>query len=139
MCFLIIRFTEAAELLQVTWFEIKGTLKWEQLSVETNYAAHLIFKTTQNSTGLDTFQEASVSVGSLQRKKVVSINPRLVRPRDKCIGLPIKRWDGWMEMELGQFYCDGGTGEVVISFSENSHQNELKSGLIVAGIEVRPI
>jgi Phloem protein 2 len=52
----------------------------------------------------------------------------------------VKRLDGWMELELGHIYCDDGTRdtEVAVSLMETDDENE-KGGLIVAGIEVRPI
>ncbi|XP_078150768.1 F-box protein PP2-B10-like [Carex rostrata] len=135
-----LRFPEVAELLKVHWLEIKARINLDGFIPETNYAAHLIFKIKSNTCGLDTLQKASISMGGHKWKKIVCIKPRVARPRNKCIGLPVKRSDGWMEIELGQFYCNDGTGnqEVVISFKENN-DNIKKSGLIIAGIEVRPI
>jgi Phloem protein 2 len=129
-----------AELLKVWWLEITARIRFDELLPETNYAAHLIFKTTPNSRGLDAFQVAMVSSGSLQWKKVVCLKPRVMRSRNKTIGLPVKRLDGWMELELGRIYCDDGTRdtEVAVSLMETDDENE-KGGLIVAGIEVRPI
>ncbi|KAJ4781881.1 F-box protein PP2-B11 [Rhynchospora pubera] len=133
------RFPEVAELLKVWWLEIKARISFSELSPETNYTAHLIYKTAESSTGLDTFQEATVSFGTLQWKKVVCLKPRVARPRNKCIGLPKERPDGWMELELGQFYCDDGTGdrEVEVCLME-TNDDVKKSGLTVAGLEVRP-
>lgn len=129
--------------MKVWWLDITARIKFGEILPETNYAAHLIFKITPNSSGLDTFQEAFVSVGSLQWKKVVCLKPRLARSSNKCIGWPVERSDGWMELELelGQFYCDNGTGtgnqEVVVSLKDTDDDNK-KCGLIVAGIELRP-
>ncbi|VFQ78858.1 unnamed protein product [Cuscuta campestris] len=51
---------------------------------------------------------------------------------------PRKRsYDGWMEVELGEFFVEeGGGGEVVVSLMEINSQ--WKSGLVVEGIEIRP-
>ncbi|KAF3338399.1 hypothetical protein FCM35_KLT17236 [Carex littledalei] len=133
-------FTEVAELLQVWWLEVHARINFENLSTETEYAVYLIFKTTPSSYGLDTIQEASVSVGSLSRKKFVCSKPSDETSLFTQIGLPVNRPDGWMELELGQFNCDHGTSdqEVVVGFKETNDNNE-KSGLIIAGIELRPI
>ncbi|XP_078150769.1 F-box protein PP2-B11-like [Carex rostrata] len=132
------RFEEVVGLLKVHWLEIQETISFIRITAETTYAAYLIFKTTPNSICLDTLQEASVSVGDLQLKKDVCIKPRVPNPRNKCNAFPINRSDGWMELELGQFYCDGHGGEVVVSLRDINIKNE-KNGLIVAAIEVRPI
>ncbi|PIA36200.1 hypothetical protein AQUCO_03400247v1 [Aquilegia coerulea] len=49
-----------------------------------------------------------------------------------------KRDDGWMEIELGEFYNDQGEdGEVQMTLTEIKG-GHLKCGLIVQGIELRP-
>ncbi|KAL5567375.1 hypothetical protein UlMin_030539 [Ulmus minor] len=51
---------------------------------------------------------------------------------------PKERADGWLEVELGEFYCNAGEeGELEMSMKEISRVN-WKSGLIVQGIEIRP-
>ncbi|KAJ4801950.1 F-box family protein-like [Rhynchospora pubera] len=134
------RFTEVAELLKVWWLDIKVRIKLNELLPKTKYTARLIFKTAPTSMGLDAFQEASVSMGSLKQKNVVCISPRVAVPPN--VGLPVRRSDGWMELELGQFYCDvdniTGDREVVVGLMETDNNN-MKTGLIVGGLEVRPI
>ncbi|PWA74469.1 F-box domain, Phloem protein 2-like protein [Artemisia annua] len=49
---------------------------------------------------------------------------------------PTTRKDGWMEIELGEFYGDDGDeGKVEMKFQEH---DSWKGGLIVEGIELRP-
>nr|GEY04370.1 hypothetical protein [Tanacetum cinerariifolium] len=49
---------------------------------------------------------------------------------------PTTRNDGWMEIELGEFYHDDGNeGDVEMKFQEH---RTWKTGLIVEGIELRP-
>ncbi|XP_078150767.1 putative F-box protein PP2-B12 [Carex rostrata] len=81
------RFKEVVGLLKVHWLEIQAMISF--LSGQ--------HKTTQNSTCLDTLQEASVSVGNLQLKKDVCIKPRVPNPRNKCNAFPVNRSDGWMD------------------------------------------
>ncbi|PON76584.1 Phloem protein [Parasponia andersonii] len=51
---------------------------------------------------------------------------------------PKERGDGWIEVELGEFYYDGRQeGELEVSVLEVSGGN-WKGGLIVQGIEIRP-
>ncbi|XP_078150711.1 F-box protein PP2-B10-like [Carex rostrata] len=132
------RFTEVAELLEVWWFSIKARRCFLGLSPNTKYGVYLIFRTRQDSEGLDAIQKASVSVGRKGSTKYVCLKPPTATPPG--IGLPVKMSDGWMELELGQFECDIVTGDkdAVISIEETKTDNR-KTGLIVAGIEIRPI
>ncbi|KAM5576568.1 F-box protein PP2-B10-like [Rosa sericea] len=53
---------------------------------------------------------------------------------------PKERADGWLEIELGEFFCEGGEeedGELEMTCSEINGAFA-KGGLIVQGIEVRP-
>ncbi|KAL5702494.1 hypothetical protein ACHQM5_027707 [Ranunculus cassubicifolius] len=51
---------------------------------------------------------------------------------------PIDRKDGWMEIEMGEFYNDqGDDGEVTMTLKE-TNSGHWKGGLIVEGIELRP-
>lgn len=137
---IIKRFTVVAELSKVWWLEIKATINFRTLSANTKYGAYLIYKTTPDSVGLHVLQEASVSVGSIQEKKNVCLKESRRAPRNRnVVGLPVEK-DGWMELELGQFECDNVTDDkkAEISIMETDGHNE-KRGLIVAGIEIRPI
>ncbi|XP_043722219.1 putative F-box protein PP2-B12 isoform X1 [Telopea speciosissima] len=52
--------------------------------------------------------------------------------------VPRERWDGWMEIDMGEFFNDrGDDGEVEMSLLEVKRGN-WKSGLIIQGIELRP-
>lgn len=60
------------------------------------------------------------------------------RARDNDYEHPNERGDGWMEVELGEFFYNGGQeGELEISVLEVKGGN-WKGGLIVQGIEIRP-
>ncbi|PKU62638.1 Putative F-box protein PP2-B2 [Dendrobium catenatum] len=66
-------------------------------------------------------------------------DPNEQERRDRgMVGKPQTRWDGWMEILLGEFYNEEGDDrDVTMSFSEIKGGN-YKSGLIVQGIEIRP-
>ncbi|ONK79854.1 uncharacterized protein A4U43_C01F10840 [Asparagus officinalis] len=160
------RFAEVAYLLDVCWLEIHGRIETRILSPKTNYAAYLVFKLDPSSRGLSfPVQESSVKFGAHESKHSVCIQPngapgrrvhRMYRPfgrrrtivcdpesEDSSVDLgesrvPSSRTDGWMEIEMGEFFNDDGDdGEVDFRFLEVNGGN-WKSGLTVLGIEVRP-
>lgn len=47
------------------------------------------------------------------------------------------RVDGWMEIELGEFFVSEEDGEVEMGLVEVKGRN-LKKGMIIEGIEIRP-
>ena len=56
--------------------------------------------------------------------------------KKESIGIPMRREDGWMEIEMGEFFCGEADEEVLMSLMEVGYQ--LKGGLIVEGVEIRP-
>ncbi|XP_038970928.1 F-box protein At2g02240-like isoform X2 [Phoenix dactylifera] len=158
------RFSEVAELINVCWLDVGGTIQSRVLTPKTIYAAYLIFKVDQNSRGLGfPNQETTVKLGSQVSKHTVNLQPiaakRLMRTRLRMLNLiwnateeghadaeenqiaartPQARADGWMEMEMGEFYNDDSEdGEVELSLMEVKRGN-WKSGLTIQGIEIRP-
>ncbi|KAL2325559.1 hypothetical protein Fmac_024617 [Flemingia macrophylla] len=138
------RFKEVAELRTVSWLEIGGKIETKILSAKTVYGAYLIMKISPREYGLDGVAcEVSVEVG----KKVKSGRVFLCRKDEKKkkkhdddddegIGVPMEREDGWMEIEMGEFWSGEGEEEVMMSLMEVGYK--LKGGLIIQGIEVRP-
>ena len=63
----------------------------------------------------------------------------MLRKRDIEGGerFPSEREDGWMEIELGEFFSGEAYEEVKMSLMEVKGY-QLKGGLIIEGIEVRP-
>ncbi|POO02993.1 Phloem protein [Trema orientale] len=154
------RFEDVAELIDVCWLEIRGKIDVSLLSPSTLYTAILVFKSTEEAYGFS-IQAGKGAVGlaegeKLTRKIVLDVkrrqgqsrrrnrrqrrNRNLVesqRGRDDELYYPRVRGDGWMETELGEFFCDGGQeGELEMSIMDLS--SHWKSGLIVQGIEIRP-
>ncbi|XAR52661.1 hypothetical protein NMG60_11020843 [Bertholletia excelsa] len=148
------RFGEAAELVTVSWLEIRGKLNTRLLSPRTAYAAYLIADVADRAYGLDSLpSEVSVEVGGKRRsrgsvylrrggpsRRDSSVDTVRMRKRVEAERVLRDREDGWLEIELGEFYCDidGGDEEVTMSLKEVKGEH-LKGGLIVKGIEVRPI
>ncbi|XP_062220688.1 F-box protein PP2-B11-like [Phragmites australis] len=161
------RFSEAAKLRAVCWLEIRGKIDSKMLSQNSTYAAYIVFKIDDKHYGLDSpVQEATVSIGENKSNRQVCLEGydnkdddedevpqnhrpmmsgmrrllrrnRRVRPPAACVQLPQERSDGWMELEMGEFYNEeGDDGEVSVSLMETRGGN-WKKGLIVYGIEIR--
>ncbi|KAL6911224.1 hypothetical protein ACP4OV_000029 [Aristida adscensionis] len=149
-------FSEAAELLFVCWLEIRGEIQSKMLTQDSTYVAYIVFKLADRSYGLDfPVQQASVSIG--ERKSTSQVCLETFEDEDEALEnylngmrrqlggcppganvlLPKKRDDGWMELEMGEFYNEkGDDGVVSISLTEIV-KLYAKKGLIVQGIEIR--
>ncbi|KAF8038852.1 hypothetical protein BT93_B1414 [Corymbia citriodora subsp. variegata] len=144
------RFQEVAELRTTDWLEIEGQLTTAMLSPNTLYGAYLIMKISHRAYGLDVMpSQASIelqnqvvftSTAILQQGHRESRNRRRLGVEGEA-KVPVEREDGWMEVELGEFFNGGGSGEndevVKVSFKEVKGY-QLKGGLVIQGIEVRP-
>ncbi|KAL7619154.1 putative F-box protein PP2-B12 [Lactuca sativa] len=149
------RFSKVAELLAVCWLEIKGNFRTKMLTSATSYAAYLVYNIGEISHGLDFTGKTLVRhVGGDDDDDDVAKTVYLKPPKtggglqDGCRdgevmmmgGGPQRRVDGWMEIELGRFYNGENAidDEVEMCFME-TRQLHWKSGLIVEGIDIRPI
>lgn len=152
--------------MSVCWLEVHGRLNTSVLSIDTRYVAYLVYKSTPNVYGFEN-QPAEVSIGVNgveSRTKTVFLDPEALQRRRYGHGLagrrlgiinrvirlgnhpttapplngPKQRQDGWLEIELGEFYNKKGReGELEMSVMEVKGGN-WKGGLIVQGLEVRP-
>lgn len=79
----------------------------------------------------------SFSIGNRWRQRTTSVlNGEISSDRK----YPKVRGDGWMEIEMGEYFNKGGGGEdkeLEMSVME-VERGDWKSGLIVQGIEIRP-
>ncbi|KAL8237430.1 hypothetical protein R6Q59_018511 [Mikania micrantha] len=151
------RFPEVIELKTITSLEIEGRIDTQDLSPNTTYGAYLIIKVSDRAFGLDsipsetsiTKHECSVtnttflcplddqkqqfeSLFFMNRRRMM--DKRVVEGDDRR---PSTRGDGWLEVELGEFYVGEKSERVTMNLMEvKGHQ--LKGGLIIEGIEVRP-
>ncbi|KAG6645959.1 F-box protein PP2-B15-like [Carya illinoinensis] len=152
------RFSEVAELRTTNWLEIHGRIKTQNLSPNTTYGAYLVLKIYDRAYGLDSIpSEISVSVGDKicngtaylrhgDRKKQQMESPFYINSIEmlrKRVAegdgreVPRERDDGWMEIELGEFFSGEDSEEVKMSLMEVKGY-QLKGGLVIEGIEVRP-
>lgn len=133
------RFAEVGILIEVWWLDIRGVIASVMLSPKTTYVAYLVFQINTDSWGLSMPATTIVSYGGIRNE---TSNVWLQQPRGRgwrqtqTHAPHTIRKDGWMEIELGEFYCDDGDeGEVEMVFQEH---RSYKGGLIVEGIELRP-
>lgn len=154
-----------AELLDVCWFEVRGKININMLSTGTNYAAYLVFTCKSRTYGFEHQPaEAFVSIsGHESEKRIVCLDPEgaerqryqivprriglfyhRLRQRRQDMSMeqnteyPKQRKDGWMEVELGEYFVEGGQdGDLEVSLMEVKGGN-WKRGLTIQGIEIRP-
>ncbi|KAL8208890.1 hypothetical protein R6Q57_008302 [Mikania cordata] len=151
------RFSEVIELKTISNMEIEGTIQTQDLSPNILYAAYIIIKISDHSFGLDSIPcetsitNATCSVTNTaylcaldeqkqQLKSLFFMNRTQMMDKLVVKGegqRPSKRGDGWMEIELGEFFVGEKNEGVKMSLMEvKGHQ--LKGGLIIEGFEVRP-
>ncbi|KAM1039126.1 hypothetical protein ACFX13_034447 [Malus domestica] len=141
------RFEEVAALVVVWWLEIRGKIDTRILSPSTVYKAYLVFMLSEGARGFDRDDPLEVKVGlfgeeETSSKRIVFLGRQNITGRPMEIDetqYPKKRPDGWLEVEIGEFFCpgeeDGGLMEMTCM---DVDLHRMKRGLIVQGIEVRP-
>ncbi|XP_048533986.1 F-box protein PP2-B11-like [Triticum urartu] len=159
-------FREAAQLQGVWWLLIRGEIHSTMLSPNSKYAAYMVFKLADEFIKLDfPFQEASITVGGnddstrqvclqaymedgddgVPRKHILRCSWEDYMPHTSCDAIPLtddvmlprKRVDGWMEVELGEFYNGESCDSDVSVCLKETEGGVWKTGLIVWGIEIR--
>ncbi|CAF2015724.1 hypothetical protein YC2023_086268 [Brassica napus] len=126
------RFEEVAALLMVCWFEIRGNISSSMLSKGTVYGAYLVFKEGE----IGAFGFRSQPLETSFRYILGSTRTGLCNDRRAFLesGMPE---DGWLEIELGEYYVGFDEEELVMSVLE-TREGGWKGGIIVQEIEIRP-
>jgi hypothetical protein len=166
--FLTSRFSKVIELVSVCLLSINGIINIKELSPSTHYAGYLIFKLTNDAFGLSSLRQISFvevdgqRVGKVYTSSLHPCNRSSCELHMECessmmeephnhdqeddggdiivVRYPWQRVDGWMELEMGDFYTgtsDNATTNVKIGLTEHE-ELQWKKGLIVEGIEIRP-
>ncbi|KAJ0034383.1 hypothetical protein Pint_25376 [Pistacia integerrima] len=113
-----------------------GKIDTKILSPKTNYGAYLVFKLTESTSG---FRTRPVKLGVYLEgidngeRRNVYLDPPRNTPK-----LSQKRGDGWMEIEMGEFFNENGDNGMLICSVFYFKGLHTKRGLIVEGIELRP-
>ncbi|XVF31414.1 hypothetical protein REPUB_Repub16aG0144000 [Reevesia pubescens] len=153
------RFLEVAELRTIWWLEIEGKINSRMLSPKIDYEAYLIVKFIDRAYGLDLLpskvwvevgnhkSEGTVYLRQYQSKKqcleTIWFGNRIEAMRSRGFRgfeerVPSNREDGWIEIELGNFYNHGSADVEVKMCLKEVTGTHLKGGLVVEGIELRP-
>lgn len=105
------------------------------LSQNTYYGAFLVVKFANRAFGLDHLpSEVLIEVGDSRYEGTICLCHSKSSDRIR------ERSDGWMEIEIGCFHTDDGSTEKQVKMSLKEVKGvHLKGGLIVEGIEVRPM
>ncbi|CAI0545760.1 unnamed protein product [Linum tenue] len=132
------RFGEVAELQYVWWFDIKGRIETRMLSPATNYAAYFVFQFSRERRGfsdkaIDLRVQLEKSGEEEAESKCVIIDPPDGVPKPYQ-----ERGDGWLEIEIGEFFNDIGVDDTLLCNLMETDGSFFKAGLIVEGIEFRP-
>lgn len=116
------------------------------LSQNTTYAAYLVLQLVDRAFGLDTVaSEGSIEVGNYKIKRAIDLKSEKFKrwaglkelKEGEEIGIR-RRGDGWLEVELGEFRCNGRKEEEVNMRFKETKGVHLKGGIVVEGIELRP-
>ncbi|CAA3012818.1 Hypothetical predicted protein [Olea europaea subsp. europaea] len=135
--------TEVAELRNVCWLDIMGTIDVKNLLKNTDYGAYLVFKLKDGWS--KELEQVKSSVRFVKDKddgiedEGVTVFLDDKKEVDTYEQVPHLRKDGWKEIKLGDFFNEGGDeGNVEMRLFETKKLH-WKFGLLVKGIEVRPI
>ena len=106
-------------------------IETKNLSRGTTYAAYLVYQLSQDRYG---FASPLLARISYQQSDLVTVHRVILDPTAPRAR---HRRDGWMEVEIGQFFIEEEDGDNVVECSIKEVSN-CKRGLIIEGIEVRP-
>ncbi|KAM3704727.1 hypothetical protein ACB098_03G027300 [Castanea mollissima] len=117
-----------------------------QTKKERSKCAYLIMKVSNRAYGLDSIpSEVSIEVGNkvcygmayLRHEDGMQQQMEYMFYRNRIEVLRKRGGDGWLEIELGEFFSGEANEEVKMSLMEVKGY-QLKGGLVIEGIEVRP-
>ncbi|KAL4273222.1 hypothetical protein GQ457_13G016690 [Hibiscus cannabinus] len=130
------RFLEVAELKEVGWLDVKGTIETKILSPNTMYVAYLVYKFAASRYGFEKKPvDLHVELGESDAGRTFRI---YLDPSTNIPQFSREREDGWMEVKLGEFFNEhGDDGKATCSLREVDNYTP-KRGLIIEGIDIRP-
>jgi hypothetical protein len=133
------RFPEVAYLRLVWLLGIRWMINTLALSPNTQYAAYLVFKMIDAEGFQNCPLELSVGVGGSHSSTKIVCYYRNVEGRlhNRVAGsqCPSVRSDGWLEIEIGEFFNSGLEDVVLMNVKQTDYW---KKDLLLEGIEVRP-
>ncbi|KAF6153258.1 hypothetical protein GIB67_029162 [Kingdonia uniflora] len=138
-CYDMYRVGEVAEVGMMSGMEVHGSIRSQELTRETTYGAYFVYYLPDNDDVkgfaiADPPLEVVVKICGSKRQRYVCLDPQ-----NQCQdSLPPRlRRDGWMEIEMGDFY-NGYSGNAKVETSVKQKEDDIMSGLFIQGIEFRP-
>lgn len=122
-----------AKLKIVWWLDVSGRLGTKLLSPGTSYAVFFVFKFGKKTFGF-TDQPVELSV-RCEGSPTVSHKRVILDPSGDGVR---QRQDGWMEVEMGDFFNDFEDDVLVEYKLWEVNTTFAKKGLVVEGVEFRP-
>ena len=124
------------ELIIVWWLHIAGTVREEWLSPATNYKAYFVYQLNPRARG---FKVTPVELVLGNSSKTCYLDPSPAAPMtsDGTGAVPKTRKDGWLEIEMGNFFNVGFSGAAIDLLVKEYEAT--KTGLLVQGFEMRPL
>lgn len=135
------RFAEFVEILSHHEFRIKCDIEKQMLSSDTTYACFLVFKLSEKCRGLKCPVKARdlLPYKKVERTKIISFTSPSTVNLDKIKWIPKLREDGWMEVIVWETISDMHNGESIPMDLKLISFEGTMFGLIVCGIEFRPM
>ncbi|GLT68441.1 hypothetical protein SLA2020_406730 [Shorea laevis] len=131
------RFSEVAHLLEVCWLEIRGRIETNILSPNTRYGAYFIYTIEGHFHRLYIPAKVSIKFENENEGNATIAYLQPDTPEEHDGQHPHRREDMWFEIEIGEFF--NGQVDSVVEMHLIGIAGNWKSGLVVHGIELRPI
>ncbi|KAK1380768.1 hypothetical protein POM88_027512 [Heracleum sosnowskyi] len=122
------------------WFGIRGKISTSMLSPDTTYTAYLVHKWDYGF-GYNFFAEDrpfEVSVGCSEDESVNRVVYLDRKIGETCSEYVVERKDGWLEVELGEYFNKGGENKDLEMSVVDVTDRLGKTGFNTQGIEIRP-
>lgn len=134
------RFAELVEILSYHELRIKCNIETQMLSSDTAYACFLVFKLSENCRGLKCPVKArDLLPYKKERTKIISLTSPSTVNLDKIKWIAEQREDGWMEVIVWETVFENFNDETIPMDLKLICFEGTMAGLIVCGIEFRPI
>ncbi|CAA2975747.1 F-box At2g02240-like [Olea europaea subsp. europaea] len=134
------RFSEVAKLKCPGWIHVRGKMKTHMLSSNTAYAAYLVFHLAERLSGLQSSRTVIRFVDPQMENSMIKTVEGTEKLESEGTGkIAQMRGDGWMEIEMGNFYSREEDNREVEAWLIDINNPGGKSGLIIEGIEFRPV
>lgn len=135
------RFVVTAQSNELIWFEVHGRISTSMLSSDTTYTAFLVHK-REFYDGLNfpvenpiPFEASVWSSGDESVNRVVYLDRKTGETGSQYA---VERKDGWLEVELGEYYNKGGENKDLEMSVMEVTSGIRKHGYMIQGLEIRP-